>query len=67
LEQIIFNKTIKSSKEMENYYLSNGSVVKSDIVAIIFNVGNDNLSYNYTIRMPYKSVPNDQNLKGSIG
>lgn len=52
---------------MENYYLSNGSVVKSDIVAIIFNVGNDNLSYNYTIRMPYKSVPNDQNLKGSIG
>jgi hypothetical protein len=51
---------------MENYYLSNGNV-KSNIVAIIFDVGNDNLSYNYTIRMPYESVPNDQNLEGSIG
>ncbi len=66
MDKIIFNKTIKSSKDMENYYLSNGNV-KSNIVAIIFDVGNDNLSYNYTIRMPYESVPNDQNLEGSIG
>ena len=61
--RIDFNLKFNSSEEIERYYLSNEKNVS---LALIFDINNGS-PINYTIRMPYKSVPNEHDTIGSIG